>query len=180
MNLPLPKSHSLVRPFAPTPAEFQTMAKEANNPLISKWMRNAFPSPYNPENAESWIEFANSQSPLRDFAICAADTNTLIGAIGLKTRDDIQYRTMEIGYWLGQEHWGKGVATEAVVVFSGWVFETFAHVVRLEAEVFEGNEGSKRVLEKAGFVCEGRRRWGVEKGGVLLDTFVYCLFREGA
>ncbi|KAL3469479.1 acyl-CoA N-acyltransferase [Aspergillus californicus] len=177
LHLHLPKTKTAIRPFAPTESEYEAMSQEANNPLISKWMRNAFPSPYTPESAKGWVAFANSQTPIRDFAICDAETDVIIGAIGLKFRDDIQYRTMELGYWIGERHWGKGIATEVVSVFSNWVFENFGHVVRLEAEVFEGNEGSVKVLEKAGFVYEGRKRKAVEKGGIVLDTVIYGFLR---
>ncbi|KAL4779944.1 acyl-CoA N-acyltransferase [Aspergillus varians] len=176
--LHLPNSKCLIRPFTPTLSEAQTISNEANNPLIAKFMRNAFPHPYSVADAESWIAFTNAE-PRHDFTICDAATNTVVGAIGLKPRTDVQHRSMEIGYWLGETHWGKGIATEAVVAFSQWAFEKFEHVVRLEAEVFEGNEGSKRVLEKAGYVCEARKKWAVEKEGVLLDAFIYALVAEG-
>ncbi|KAL4986231.1 acyl-CoA N-acyltransferase [Aspergillus falconensis] len=178
--LHLPKSSTLIRPFTPITSDTQSLAHHANNPKIAQYMRNAFPSPYKESDASNWIAFATSQHPTHDFAICLASTNTVIGAIGLKPRTDIQHRSMELGYWVGEEYWGRGIGSEAVVQFVRWVFgqEEFGHLVRLDAEVFEGNEGSKRILEKAGFVCEGRRRSAVEKRGVVLDTFVYALIRE--
>lgn len=167
----------LIRPYHPSDAE--AIAKEADNPEIAKWMRNAFPHPYSLEDAQKWISIANSNSPVRDFAICDLDNNVVIGSVGLKTRADIQYRTMEIGYWLGQDHWKRGIATEAVAAFSKWTFDNFGHVLRLEAEVLEGNKGSVRVLEKAGYVFEARKRMAIEKGGVVMDAEMYCLFRDG-
>lgn len=86
---------------------------------------------------------------------------------------------MQIGYWLGEPHWGQGIATDAVRGFSDWAFEHFAHLVRLEAEVFEGNDGSVRVLEKAGFAFEGRQRMAIEKMGDVRDLLVFVRFREG-
>ncbi|KAL6232066.1 hypothetical protein BDW75DRAFT_218572 [Aspergillus navahoensis] len=178
--LHLSESNTLIRPFIPTNSDTESLADHANNPKISQYMRNAFPSPYNRSNAIDWIAFTMSQKPTHDFAICLASTNAVIGAIGLKPRTDIQHRSMELGYWIGEEYWGRGIASEAVVQFVRWVFgqAVFAHVVRIDAEVFDGNEASKRVLEKAGFVSEGRRRCAVEKRGVVLDTFVYALVRE--
>ncbi|KAL4914554.1 acyl-CoA N-acyltransferase [Aspergillus aurantiobrunneus] len=176
--LALPKTNCLIRPFAPTSAEAASLSTEANNPLIAKYMRNAFPHPYTAQDASNWITYTNSQNPRYDFAICSAATDTVIGAIGLKPRTDIHHRTLELGYWVGEGHWGRGIATEAVAVFVRWVFERFGQVVRLEAEVFDGNEGSRRVLEKNRFVCEGRRRRAVEKEGVMLDVFGYALLRE--
>lgn len=176
--LQLPKSRCLIRQLEDSPAEEETLSAVANNPRVTTYMTNAFPSPYTIPEAKKWIEFTRSQSPVRDFAICDAESNSVIGTIGLKPKTDIHHRTMEIGYWVGETHWGRGVATEAVKLFSAWAFANFAHLIRLEAEVIEGNDGSKKVLERAGYVFEGRRRLAVEKNGVLLDTYNYSLLRE--
>lgn len=169
-----------VRPYQE--GDFESLAEAADNPKIARWMRNAFPHPYTKDDAKAWISIANSGSPLRDFAICSPDgaaAAVVIGGIGLKDRTDIHHRTMEVGYWLSEGHWGKGISTEAVTAFSKWAFDTFDRLVRLEAEVFEGNFGSCRVLEKAGFELEGRRKKAVEKSGVILDSLIYCKLRQG-
>lgn len=108
-------------------------------------------------------------------------TSIVIGAIGLRPFTDIHHRTMEIGYWLGEAHWNQGIMTEAIKCFSDWTFaqEHFAHVVRLEAEVFEGNEASGSALEKAGYFWEGESRNAVEKNGVVMGLARYVRFREG-
>ncbi len=74
------------------------LAREANNPGFAKWMRNTFSQPYHIDDAAKWISIATSASPLRDFAICRLDENTVIGGIGLKIRDAIHYRMMQINY----------------------------------------------------------------------------------
>lgn len=176
--LQLPKSRCLIRQFDSSPAEEETLSAVANNPRVTKYMTNAFPSPYTIPEAQKWIAFTKSQSPVRDFAICDAETNSVIGTIGLKPKTDIHHRTMELGYWVGETHWGRGIATEAVKLFSAWAFANFEHLVRLEAEVIEGNDGSRKVMERAGYIFEGRRRLAVEKHGVLLDTYNYSLLRE--
>lgn len=94
---------SLIRSLFESDAE--ALAREANNPGIARWMRNTFPQPYGIDDAVKWISIASSASPVRDFAICRLDDNTVIGGIGLKSQDDIHYRTMQIGYWLGEDHW---------------------------------------------------------------------------
>ncbi|KAL2844144.1 acyl-CoA N-acyltransferase [Aspergillus pseudoustus] len=195
LHLTLPQTGCHIRPLShANPTEAPSMSHHANNPRIAKWMRNAFPSPYTLESAESWIAFTEAQSPKLDFAICktidaSSDddnngsttvTSVVIGAIGLKTREDVYRRTMEVGYWIGEEYWGRGIAREAVEVFARWVFgnEEFKHVGRLEAEVFEGNKGSCKVLERVGFVFEGKRRGAVEKDGAVFDVLIYGLLKE--
>ncbi|KAL4928896.1 GNAT family N-acetyltransferase [Aspergillus undulatus] len=177
--LSLPKSNTQIRPFHNTLSEATTFSSHANSPLIARYMRNAFPQPYTHQDAHAWFTYTSTQTPLLDFAIADASSNTAIGAVGLKPRSDVQHRTVEIGYWIGQEYWGRGIGSEVVTAFTEWTFKEFPHVVRIEAGVFEGNEGSKRVLEKAGYGFEGRQRRAVEKNGVLLDVFVYAVVRDG-
>ena len=167
----------LIRPYHESDAE--AIAKVANDPQIARWMRNTFPQPYSVGDAANWISIATSVSPPRDFVICGLDGTTVLGSIGLKTRDDVQYRTMEIGFWLGKDYWRQGIAREAVSAFSDWAFENFDWILRLEAEVFEGNEGSTRVLEKSGYVFEARKRAAVEKWGVVMNLLTYCKLRHG-
>lgn len=174
---PILRLHSCqVRPYAE--GDFMSLAIAANNPKIARWMRNTFPQPYTADDAKAWISFANSASPPRNFAICRPDGSAVIGGIGLKARTDIQHRTMEIGYWLSEDYWHQGIATEVVTAFAEWVFASFENLVRLDAEVFDGNRASNRVLEKAGFEFEGRRRKAVEKAGVVLDTLTYSKVKE--
>ncbi|QBZ61274.1 hypothetical protein PoMZ_08222 [Pyricularia oryzae] len=144
--------------------DIDSLSRAANNPQIAKWMRNTFPSPYTTEDARKWI--SELASPY-DFVICTPDGSTLMGGVGLKKRSDIHHRTMEIGYWVGEEHWGKGIASEVVKAFAEWAFAEYDSLLRLEGEVFEGNAGSCRVLEKAGFKLEGKHEMAVEKDGVI-------------
>jgi len=166
----------IVRPY--DEAEVEQIAAKANNPNVSRWMRNAFPCPYTVSDAKVWVAMANAASPVVNFAICRTDGSTFIGGIGLKAKEDIYYRTMEVGYWISEDCWGQGIATEVLSGFSEWVFGRFHHVLRLEAETFEANEASGRVLQKAGFEFEGRRRKAIEKRGVVMDAMIYCRFRE--
>ncbi|KAF7591701.1 hypothetical protein BBP40_001214 [Aspergillus hancockii] len=165
----------LIRPYHI--GDIEAIAKEANNPQIARWLRNQFPQPYSLEEAKNWVSIANSSSPTLNFAICRQEDNVLVGSIGLTPKGDVYYRTMEIGYWLGQDHWGKGIATQALSALTRWAFENFGHILRLEAEIYEGNEASQRVLVKAGYELEGRRRKAAEKNGVVLDVLMFATFR---
>jgi RimJ/RimL family protein N-acetyltransferase len=162
----------VVRPYNKDDAT--SIAEAANNPKIAKWMSNLFPHPYTIEDANKWLSIL---SPLHDFTICEPNSGSVIGGIGLKPREDIHYRTMEIGYWLSEGYWGCGIVTDVVSAFSEWSFKNFTHVVRLQAEVFEGNKASCRVLEKAGFEFEGRQKSAVEKWGDIMDTMTYVKLR---
>lgn len=105
------------------------------------------------------------------------DCAACIGAVGLKPLGDVEARTLELGYWVGRAHWGRGYATEAVAGFSRWALETFPDVLRLEARVHEGNGASGAVLLKAGYREEGVRRKAVWKNGSSLDMLFYGMLR---
>ncbi|OJJ47328.1 hypothetical protein ASPZODRAFT_132324 [Penicilliopsis zonata CBS 506.65] len=173
----------VIRPY--TTEDIESSSHHANNASIARWLRNGFPHPYTVDDARKWIDSVLNSSPMYDYVIAVSDgtdtdqaKTTAIGGIGLKTRSDVNHRTMEIGYWLGEEYWGRGIATGVVKAFSTWTFETFPQIVRLEAEVYEGNEGSARVLTKAGYKLEGRMRKAVEKGGKIMDLLIFGLLRE--
>lgn len=165
----------LIRPYTPTDAPATSLA--ANSPLISRYMRNTFPSPYTLASAENWIRIATTP-PVLNYAIMSPDNSTFYGGIGLQPRTDVESRTMEIGYWIGEDAWGRGIATEAVREFSRWAFQDIKELLRVEASVFDGNMGSCRVLEKCGYKHEGTRRRAVCKDGVVMDIRVYGLLRE--
>lgn len=161
-----------IRPYES--GDVAALVKHANNQKVWKNLRDRFPHPYTRAHAIDWVRHARLQDPLQDFAI-AADVE-LIGGIGVHIQDDVHRRSAEIGYWLGETFWGRGIATRAVDAMTDYAFATYP-IVRIYAHVFEGNPASARVLEKAGYECEGRLRKSVYKDGRLLDQLVYGIVR---
>ena len=157
------------------PEDEASLVKYADNSKVSINLRNTFPHPYTREHARAWIEFASSQAPEANFAIASRDE--AIGGIGLRLGEDVFRRTAEIGYWLGEPFWGRGIATLAVVALTDFAFSEF-DLERVEAHVFERNPASARVLEKAGFCLEGRLRKSITKEGMTIDRFLYAKIRE--
>lgn len=153
-----------------------SIARYANNRRIAMWLRDRFPSPYTRADAEAFLTAISRQNPRTVFAI--ATLEEAIGGIGLEFRDDVHRFTAELGYWLGEPFWGRGIMTEAVRRFTSWAFEHL-EVHRIYASVFDGNAPSIRVLEKAGFEREGRLRAAVFKNGRILDQLVYAKIKDG-
>ena len=147
----------------------------ANNRNIWINLRDMFPHPYSLENAHAFLGFVLKEKPTTTFAI-ATDAEA-IGCIGLRLGDDVHRKTAELGYWLGEPFWGRGIMSEAVQEFTRWAFGAFG-LQRIYAQPFADNAGSARVLEKAGFVCEGRLRSNVFKDGKVLDSLLYALVRD--
>jgi [ribosomal protein S5]-alanine N-acetyltransferase len=152
-----------------------SLVRHADNPLIARNMRDRFPHPYTPEDARAWVEHTLAEDPPLNLAI--AVNGEAAGGIGIIPGDDIHRRSAEIGYWLGEAHWGRGIATEAVKAASQWAFENY-DLNRLWAGVFAHNAASARVLVKAGFKFEARLRCAATKAGRTIDELIYALVRE--
>jgi ribosomal-protein-alanine N-acetyltransferase len=157
-------------------ADAPALARYANNRSIAIWLRDRFPCPYSLHDAEGFLATVLQQDPRVTFAI--ATEREAVGGIGLEFGMDVHRFAAELGYWLGEPFWHKGVMTEAVTRFTAWAFAHLA-VYRVYATVFAGNAASVRVLEKAGFVCEGCLRASVFKNGRFLDQFVYAKIKDG-
>jgi RimJ/RimL family protein N-acetyltransferase len=96
-----------------------------------------------------------------------------VGGIGFSVQTDVGHRSAEIGYWLGEEYWGRGIVTQALVAVSEYAF-SHHDLCRLYAHVFEWNPASARVLEKASYVFEGRLKKSVTKDGKTIDQLIYA------
>jgi RimJ/RimL family protein N-acetyltransferase len=161
--------HCSIRDWRPT--DLDRLVRLGDNRKIWRNMRDRFPSPYTRAAGEVWIAQAMAQDPHTAFVIAVDDE--LVGSIGIIPGTDIYARSGEIGYWLGEEYWGRGLAAEALAGFVPWSFEHF-NMLRLWAAVWVGNPGSARVLEKAGFVREAHMRMAAFKDGESQDEWVYA------
>lgn len=153
----------------------ESLVRHANNPRIWRNLRDAFPQPYTMADARGWVERASAEKPLTDFAIEVE--GQAAGAIGLVIQTDIFRRSAEIGYWLGEDFWGRGIVTEAVRAVVEYGFANF-DLARIYAGVLQWNGGSMRVLEKAGFQFEARMKKAVTKDGHTMDDMIYAIVRD--
>ena len=152
-----------------------SIVKYADNKKISNNLRDAFPYPYTLEDAENWLTLLNDNKPRRAFAI--ANNEELIGAIGIEPCRDVNRFAGELGYWLGEPFWGKGIATLAVQNFIKYAFDYY-NLTKIFAYVFSSNPSSSRVLIKAGFKNEGCMRNQIVKNGETLDQLIYGMLKE--
>lgn len=157
-----------------TEDDLPNLVKYANNINIWNNLRNYFPHPYTAEAGKEWLAKTIGATPVVNFAIDL--DGEAVGGIGLIINSDVYIMSAEMGYWLGEEHWGKGIATETVRQMVEYTFYYF-DIIRLYAEVFETNKSSMRVLEKNGFYLEGVRRKAVLKNGVLMDDYIWIKLR---
>lgn len=153
------------------------VAAAADNPHIAANLRNVFPSPYTLADAEWYVNDCIARGEERQLTRAILIEGRAAGSIGVFVRDDVYEKSAELGCWLAEEHWGRGVMTEAVRQICREAFGRF-DLLRIFAEPFADNLGSRRVLEKAGFTCEGTMRNGVFKNGRVRSYCMYALLRE--
>jgi len=148
-----------------------SLAKHANNRRVWLGLRDAFPHPYTIEDANRFLQGSVAGAPRKNF--CIEIDGVAVGGIGLRPGEDVHRHTAEFGYWLAEEFWGKGIMTEVVPAFVDYCFKEFS-LNRIYAEPFSNNPASARVLEKAGFVLEGRLRKNVVNDGKVVDSLLYA------
>jgi ribosomal-protein-alanine N-acetyltransferase len=151
------------------------LARHANNKKIFDNVRDLFPHPYTLEEAKKWIKFNTEIHPVENMAIVV--DGRIAGSIGMMKMADIYRKNIEVGYFVGEEYWGKGIATAALQQYVDYVFRTF-DATRICAPVIEDNKASQRVLEKAGFRKEARHIKSIYKNGQYHNEVVYALLKE--
>ncbi len=149
-----------------------SLAQHANNRKIWRNLRDTFPHPYTLKDAEEWIRFASAENPPRNFAIVVEEEAA--GGIGFVVKDDVYRRTAELGYWLGEKFWGRGIITEVVAAMTEYAFANF-DICRIQASVYEWNPASMRVLEKVGYQLEARMQKSVTKDGKTIDEMIFAI-----
>jgi ribosomal-protein-alanine N-acetyltransferase len=148
-----------------------------NNVHIWNNLRDQMPRPYTKRDAEEWVRFNSQQHPLRNF--CIEADGVVVGGIGMVFQQDIYKKNIEVGYYIAEEEWGKGFASEAVRQLVDHIFAT-TDCIRVYAEVFAHNLGSMAVLRKNGFREEAVLHKSIFKNGHIMDAHIWVRFKEGA
>ncbi len=151
--------------------DVESIVYYADNRNIWINLRDGFPHPYLYKDGETFIKMAKARKPESFFAIEV--NGKAVGSIGFTLHDDVERVSAEIGYWLGEEFWGQGIATEALKAVTKYAVKRH-NLTRVYAVPFEWNPASGRVLEKAGYVLEGRTRRSAIKDGKIIDQLLYA------
>ena len=153
------------------------MAEAANNPKIAANLRNVFPNPYTLDDAKWYVNDCMEHEGKGQFTRAIVVDGKAVGSIGIFVREDVYEKSAELGYWLSEDYWRQGITSGAVRKICREAFARF-DIVRIFAEPFDYNAGSRGVLEKAGFTYEGTMRNGVYKNGKVFSYCMYSLLRE--
>ncbi len=167
MNITL--KNCIVRHYKFTDAV--SLQQHANNRKIWINLRDGFPHPYTLKDAHSFITMAKSKKPETIF--CIQVDGQAAGGIGFSIGTDVERLSAEIGYWLSEEFWGRGIVTEALKAVTSYAIETY-NLTRVFATPYDWNAASARVLEKAGYQFEGRLRKSIIKDGKIADKLLYA------
>lgn len=160
----LKEGNIILRPLCDNDAN--VLAQLANNKKIWDNVRDSLPSPYSIGDANYFIKLTQNDNPQMTFAI--EYDNQFCGVIGLVKQSDVYKRTAEIGYWIGEPYWNKGIATVAVKLITEYGFNTL-DLIRIHTGVFEYNIGSMKVLTKNGYTKDGVFKKSILKNGHIFD-----------
>lgn len=157
-------------------SDAQNLASAINNKNVLDNLRDGIPYPYAEQDGKDFITAMLSADKNSTFAFAIEIEGKVVGSIAVFRQNNIHFRTAELGYYLAEEYWGKGIMTEAVKQVCKYVFDN-SDIIRIYAEPFAHNIGSCRVLEKAGFQFEGLLRANAVKNGAIIDMKMYALIQ---
>lgn len=150
----------------------------ANNPIIAAM--TGIPHPYpGIAGAEQWIESTWRRLVARTeihLAITLTGEDQAIGYIGLNSINP-DNKSAELGYWLGEPYWSRGLGTEAAALMVEHAFRALG-LNRIFARCRDDNRRSYRVMEKIGMKFEGLAREEVFRDGQFLDMRHYAVLRR--
>lgn len=158
-------------------SDAKDLAAALSNKKVQDNLRDGLPYPYTEQDGKDFISAMLSADENETFAFAITVDNTVIGSIGIFRQENIHRQTAELGYYIAEEYWGKGIMTEAVRQICEYVFRE-SDIIRIYAEPFVYNIASCRVLEKAGFQYEGTLRSNAVKNGKIMDMKMYSLLKE--
>lgn len=158
-------------------ADAADLARAVSNPKILQNLRDGLPYPYTEQDGREFISAMLAAEGNDTFAFAVTVDGKVAGSIGAFRQTNIHSRTAEMGYYLAEEYWGQGIMTQAVKELCDHIFSR-TDILRIYAEPFVDNTASRRVLEKAGFTCEGILRHNAVKNDRVVDMAMYSRLRD--
>lgn len=152
-----------------------SLSENANNINVWNNLRDYFPSPYTEEDGEQFIQTVmDTPKPASTLAIEV--DGKAVGGVGIILKSDVERISAEIGYWIGESYWYRGIMTNAVKQMADYAFEQFP-ITKIYATVFDFNIPSMKVLQKAGFTFEAVLKQCAIKNGRIIDMHYYGLLK---
>ena len=159
-----------IRPWRLDDAE--SLARHANNRKIWLALRDLFPHPYTTEDAHKFLEATVKDSSRSQFFVLRLTARPSAGSVFIQAID-VHRHTAELGYWLGEEFWGRGIMTEAVGAFTDFCFDNFRSAESLR-RCLRTIPHPHACWKKPASAFEGRLKNNVMKDGQVLDSLLYA------
>lgn len=156
------------------PGDARDLARHADNPEIGRWMSDSFPTPYTLEIAEHWVTRGHIDFGGDNWAIALDDQ--AVGGCGIHQASGPQRCVAEVGWWLGQEHWGRGVGGRVAITLVKRAFDN-PQIARVFAPIHAGNERSMGAARAAGFTQECVQCQSAVKNGEVIDRHIFVVLR---
>ncbi|HBB91930.1 MAG: hypothetical protein A2X22_05875 [Bacteroidetes bacterium GWF2_49_14] len=156
--------------------DLASLLKHANNFNIWINLRDAFPFPYTADSGRDWLDMALKEK--HNLLLAIEVDSEAVGGIGAHFLSDVYRSNCEIGYWLSEAFWGRGIVSTAVTLLVDHIFTFYPDITRIYADLFAYNLPSARVLEKCGFHLEAIHKNAVLKNGKVVDEHRYVRFRD--
>ena len=155
----------------------KSLAENANNINVWNNLNDYFPHHYSEKDVEEFI----TKVLKNEFGIQKAIVvdEQAVGGIGIFPKTENYRHTAELGYWLGEKYWDRGIMTDAVKEFTAYIFTHFPHLKKMNALIFDFNIGSQKVLQKAGFEREAVLKQGAIKNEKVVDLYYFSVFKNG-
>ena len=163
-----------LRPLKSSDAE--SIAKYANNKNVWINLTDMFPHPYSVNDAVSFINSQKEIKPPQVFAIIYK--NIAVGTVGLSSNTENKELCCDLGYWIGEEFWNKGIMTRVIKKMVKFGFKTYKTVDCISAYVFTYNRASIKILEKTGFIKDNKLNKSISKGGEKKELYYYEISRK--
>ena len=154
-----------------------SLAENANNINIWNNLRDGLPHPYSENDGKEFIEMALEMPKPATLLAIAVDEKA-VGSIGFFVRTDVERISAELGYFIGEKFWNKGITTEAVKQIVKYAFANFPELHKIYATPFDFNTASHKVLQKAGFEREAILKQAAIKNGKIVDLHYYSIFKK--
>ena len=158
-------------------SDAEDLALALNNKMVLDNLRDGIPFPYTIADATAFIEAMLSADSNSTYGFAIVFDNKVVGSIGAFRQENIHGKTAEIGYYIAEAYWGRGIGTSAVRQMCAFLFSN-TDILRIFAEPFAYNLASSRVLEKAGFSFEGTLRKNAVKNNTVIDMRMYSLVKD--
>jgi [ribosomal protein S5]-alanine N-acetyltransferase len=158
------------------PQDAPALVAHADNPAVARNLFDGFPQPYTPAAAAAWAGHEANSGAFGWVWAIEVDAG-LVGCIGLRPEADWLRCNAEIGYWLGEAFWRRGLASDAVRQVTDWAFAAVPELTRIHASIFSGNEGSQAVVRRCGYVREAVLKQSAIKDGRVIDRVLWATYR---